>query len=134
LVALPKTLLVMATVGLVASKNMKEIREIQIKYIWLLRTSSKPPQDEIGRGGKLTDEVDGIPGGLGHQASIPGFEHFGWWLPKLAMVTVTKGLVALPKALWDVTVWTLEASCPHTSTYNILVPLYIQLLPGLRSS
>jgi hypothetical protein len=49
--------------------------------------------------------VDGIPGGLLHQASIPDFEHFGWRLPKLATVMVTKGLVVLPKAVWDVTVW-----------------------------
>jgi hypothetical protein len=50
-------------------------------------------------------ELDGIPGGLCHQTSIPDFEHFGWRMPRLATVTVTKGLVALPKAVWDVTVW-----------------------------
>jgi hypothetical protein len=83
----------------------RKSEKIQIKYIWLLRTSSKPPQDGIGQGGKLTNEVDGIPGGLLHQVSIPDFEHFGWRLPKLATVTVTKNLVVLPKAVWDVTVW-----------------------------
>jgi hypothetical protein len=62
----------------------RKSEKIQIEYIWLLWTSSKPPQDGIGQGGKLTDEVDGIPGGLRHQASIPDFEHFGWQLPKLA--------------------------------------------------
>jgi hypothetical protein len=42
-----------------------------------------------------------------HQAAIPEFERLGWWLPKLATVTVTKGLVALLKAVSGVTVWRL---------------------------
>jgi hypothetical protein len=105
-VALPKTSLVtVSQAGCL--QNTVRLKENQRKFelhkcIQLLRT---PPQDGIGPGGKLTDEVDGIPGGLCHPTSTPNFEHFGWWLPKLATVMVTKGLVALPKAVWDVTVW-----------------------------
>jgi hypothetical protein len=85
----------------------RKSKKIRIKCIWLLRT---PPQDGIGQGGKLTDEVDAIPGGLCHQTSTPDFEHFGSWLPiELATITVKNGLAVLPKAVWDATVWTLVA-------------------------
>jgi hypothetical protein len=79
----------------------KKSEKIQIKFIWLLRTSRRPGIFKLGE--------DGMPGGLCHQAPIPDFERFGWWLPKLATVTVTKGLVALLKAVWGVTVWRLVA-------------------------
>jgi hypothetical protein len=116
--------MVTVTVGLVAFKislHRKKSEKIRIKCIWLLWT---PPQDGIGPGGKLKDEVDGIPGGLCHQTSTPDFEHFGWRLPKLATVTVTNGRVALPKAVWDVTVWRPVA---YIQVYTVVV---VQNLTG----
>jgi hypothetical protein len=80
----------------------KKSEKIQIKFIWLLQTSRRPGICKLG-------DEDGIPGGLCHQAPIPDFERFGCWLPKLATVMVTKGLIALLKAVWGVTVWRLVA-------------------------